>query len=278
LKVIFAGCGFLGEAAAVLFFEHGWEVLAVCRSRESAERLRDKPFEVIAMDIAGSPRFPESWVRPDLLVHCASSGRGGGVEAYQRIYVQGLVRLLAAANPRNVIFIGSTSVYGQTDGSFVDEKSPAEPLVETGSVLLEAESLALAAGGCVLRLSGIYGPGRSVFLRKYREGTAALERDGSRWVNQIHRDDAARAILHAGTKKLAGIYNVSDDAPARQRDVYSWIAAEIPGPLPPSSENPVLRKRGNTNKRVSNAKLKTAGWHPHFPSYKDALPALIRDV
>lgn len=275
MKVIFAGCGFLGEAAAGLFYQHNWEVLGLCSRQESADRLCDKPFDVLAMDIAGSPRFAESWMNPDLLVHCASSGRGGGVAAYQRVYVQGLRQLLVAANPKRVIFISSTSVYGQTDGSFVNETDPAEPQVETGKILLEAESLALAAGGCVLRLSGIYGPGRSVLLQKYRDGTATMERDGSRWINQIHRDDAAHAILHAGTKKLSGIFNVSDDAPSRQRDVYSWIAAEFEGPLPSSSENPPPRKRGNTNKRVSNSKLKTTGWQPHFPSYKDALPELL---
>ncbi len=226
------------------------------------------------MDITEKLRFPEPWTSPDLLVHCASSGRGGGVEAYQRVYVQGMRELLAAATPRHIIFTGSTSVYGQTDGSLVDETSPAEPTVETGKVLLEAESVALAYRGCVLRLAGLYGPGRSVLLRKYRDGTATLDGDGSRWINQIHRDDAARAILHAGANNLSGIYNVSDDTPTRQRDVYSWIATHRNGPLPRPSETPTIRKRGNTNKRVSNTKLKTTGWQPRFCSYKDALPEL----
>jgi len=275
VKVIFAGCGFLGEAAADLYSGHGWDVLGLCASQESADRLSGKPFQVLAMDIAGNPCFPEPWLSPDLLVHCASSGRGGGVDAYQRVYLQGLRQLLVAANPRHLIFVGSTSVYGQTDGSLVDETHPADPLVETGKVLLEAESLALAFGGCVLRLSGIYGPGRSVLLRKYLAGTAALDGDGSRWINQVHRDDAAQAIFLAGTKKLTGIYNVSDDTPARQSEVYSWIASHVNGPLPPRAEAPAIRKRGNTNKRVSNAKLKTTGWQPGFPSYKDALPDLV---
>ncbi|MEX1119920.1 MAG: NAD-dependent epimerase/dehydratase family protein [Terrimicrobiaceae bacterium] len=275
MKVIFAGCGFLGEAAADLFSGLGWEVLALCASRESADRLKHKPFEVLAGDIATTPGFSGAWSSPDLLVHCASSGRGGGVDAYQRVYVQGMRQLLAATNPHHVLFVGSTSVYGQTDGSFVDETSPAAPAVETGQILLEAESLALAAGGCVLRLSGIYGPGRSVLLRKYRDGTATLDGDGTRWVNQVHRDDAARAILHAGTKKLSGIFNVSDDTPAQQREVYSWIASPWNGPLPPATERPGIRKRGSTNKRVSNAKLKATGWQPSYPCYKDALPGLV---
>ncbi len=275
MKVIFAGCGFLGEAAADLFSALGWQVLGLCASQDSADRLKEKPFEVLAMDIADTPGFSKPWQSPDLLVHCASSGRGGGREAYHRVYVQGLHQLLAAATPSHVIFVGSTSVYGQTDGGIVDEASAVEPPVETGKILLEAESLALAHGGCVLRLSGIYGPGRSVLLRKFLDGTATLDGEGSRWINQIHRDDAAQAILHAGTKKLSGIYNVCDDTPARQSEVYSWIASQLGGPLPPRAPAPATRKRGNTNKRVSNAKLKMTGWQPLFPAYKDALPGLL---
>jgi nucleoside-diphosphate-sugar epimerase len=233
--------------------------------------------EAVAMDISESPRFETRWQEPDVLVHCASSGRGGA-DVYRRVYLEGLNNLLSATRAGHVIFVSSTSVYAQSDGSVVTEESPAEPRMETGRILREAEQVTIEAGGSLLRLSGIYGPGRSVLLRKYLEGSAVLESGGDRWINQIHRDDAARAVVHAATNELTGIYNVSDSTPARQKDVYAWIAAACGGHLPPEGPAPTQRKRGITNKRVSNAKLRACGWSPLYSSYREALPSLLKAV
>lgn len=273
-KVIIAGCGFLGEAAAALFSGAGWNVLGLCATRESAERLAGAPFPVEARDISQSLKFSSPWHDADALVHCASSGRRGA-EGYRQVYLEGLLNLLAGVQPRRTLFVSSTSVYAQTDGSQVTESSPACPDRETGRILREAEDVALASGGYVARLSGIYGPGRSVLLRKFLSGEARIEGDGSRWINQIHRDDAARAIVHLFTHRAEpGIYNVSDDTPATQGDVQRWLADFFKRPLPPPGEPDFSRKRGWTSKRVSNAKLRSTGWHPACPSYRDALPTL----
>jgi len=274
-RVVIAGCGFLGEAAAVLFSGLGWNVLGICATRETAARLADHPFEICAVDITGDlTGIPPHWKQPEVLIHCASSGRGGA-DSYRAIYRDGLENLIASFQPRRIIFTGSTSVYGQDDGSLITEVSPAVPETETGKILLEAESLALEAGGIVARLAGIYGPGRSVYLSKFLDGTAVLESGGARWVNMIHRDDGARALLMlADPTVIPGIYNVCDDTPATQRDVYSWIASALNRPLPPEGPPDPHRKRGLTNKRVSNGKLRAIGWRPEFPSYADALPGL----
>ena len=271
--MVIAGCGFLGEAAAVLFSGSGWNVLGICATRETAGRLVGRPFEVRAVDITGDlTGISPQWKKPEVLIHCASSGRGGA-DSYRSIYRDGLKNLIASFQPKRVIFTGSTSVYGQNDGALVTEISPAMPETETGKILLEAESLALEAGGIVARLAGIYGPGRSVYLRKFLDDTAVLEDGGARWVNMIHRDDAARALLKLVDPTVApGIYNVCDDTPATQRDVYSWIAAALDRPLPPEGPPDPHRKRGWTSKRVSNGKLRTHGWSPAFSSYADALP------
>ena len=273
--MVIAGCGFLGEAAAFLFSESGSRVLGLCATQKTVARLAGKPFEVRAADITGRlSEIPPEWETPDLLIHCASSGRGGADE-YRAIYRDGLANLLEFFAPRRVIFTGSTSVYAQEDGESVDENSPAEPPRETGRILLEAEALALAAGGVVARLAGIYGPGRSVYLRKLLEGTAVLEAGGSRWTNQIHRDDAARALAFLANPAVpAGVFNVCDDSPATQRDLYGWIAGFLNKPLPPEGPRDPDRKRGWTSKRVSNAKLRSTGWVPRFASYRDALPSL----
>ena len=189
-----AGCGFLGEAAATLFSEGGWEVLGICARPRSLRALSAKPFEVRAIAIAGPFTIEPAWRHVDALVHCAGPDEATA-EAYRRVYVEGLRNAFTAFAPRQVLFTGSTSVYAQIDGSWVDETSETRPNRETGRILLEAEAIALNAGGLVTRLSGLYGPGRSVLIRKFIAGDAVLERNGMRWINQIHRDDSARAVV-----------------------------------------------------------------------------------
>ncbi len=274
-KVVFAGCGFLGDAAAGLFLGSGWSVLGLCATQESAARLADRPYSVLAADISQPLLVPKGWDSPDLVIHCASSGRGGA-DAYRAVYRNGLKNLIEAFRPQRAIFTGSTSVYAQTDGSWITEESPAEPDRETGHVLLEAESLALNSGGIVARLAGIYGPGRSVLLRKFLEGTAVLEAGGGRWINQIHRDDAASALLHLSNPQMAsGVYNVCDNTPATQREIYQWMADFTKRPLPPEGPADLNRKRGWTSKRISNEKLRKSGWNPEFPSFSKALSGLL---
>ena len=180
--------------------------------------------------------------------------------------------MLQSFRPRRTIFTSSTSVYAQIDGEWVTEDAPADPSRETGRLLLSAEQIALSSGGLVARLSGLYGPGRSVLLRKYLSGQAVLEKGGERWINQIHRDDAASALFHLA-KSPVGIYNVTDNTPATQKTVYQWMADYFGQPMPPEGEPDLNRKRGWTSKRVSNAKLSDLGWQPQFPSYREALLA-----
>jgi nucleoside-diphosphate-sugar epimerase len=274
-KLLLAGCGFLGEAAADFFSGAGWHVTALTASAESAAQFAGKPYPVLAADISSPPALAavrETHGPFDITVHCASSGRGDA-EAYRHVYVDGVKALTEVFPEARLLFTSSTSVYAQTSGEWVDETSPAEPERETGRALLEAEAIVHAAGGCVLRLAGLYGPGRSVLLRKMREGSAVLERDGVRWINQIHRDDAARALLAVAQSGTPGaIYNVVDDTPATQREVYQWIADFLGCALPPPGPADLGRKRGWTSKRVSNARLRALGWAPQFPSYCAALP------
>ncbi len=114
-------------------------------------------------------------------------------------------------------------------------------------------------------------------LKRYLAKEAVLDAEGSRWINQIHRDDAAQALFHLYSHRCTpGIYNVADDHPATQRDVYQWIADFLGGELPGPARGEVVRRRGASNKRVSNVKLKAAGWTPGYPSYRDALAGLVR--
>ena len=273
-RIVIAGCGFVGLATARVFHAAGWEVLGLTHSPESAEVLHGEPFAVAPCDIsnADAVRATASGFggNVDAVIHCASSGRGGA-DAYRAIYLEGGRNLLDAFPSARLLFTSSTSVYAQADGSRADELSPAEPPRETGRLLRQTEELVLGRGGIVARLAGIYGPGRSVLLRKFFSGEAVIEGDGMRIVNQVHRDDIASALHMLIEKSVAGIFNVSDDAPMPQLEIYAWLAQRFSMPLPPPGPIDPNRKRGWTSKRVSNAKLRALGWSPQFPSFFDAV-------
>ena len=151
------------------------------------------------------------------------------------------------------------------------EDSPAEPARETGKILRTAEDLVLANRGIVVRLGGIYGPGRSALLKKFLSGDAILDPGDDRFVNQIHRDDAASAIqlLVTRDESLGEVYNVVDDHPILQSECYRWLAATLNRPSPATGRSTSTRKRGDSNKRVSNAKLREIGWRPRYPSFAE---------
>lgn len=278
MKIAILGCGFVGTETAWRFYVAGWEVIGVTHSADSAAALADAPFRVLACDISSREALEKcraDFGELDAVIHCASSGRGGA-DAYRRVYLDGLQNALDALDPRTVVFTSSTSVYAQTDGAEVTEESPAESLRDTGKILRDAENLTLARGGIVARLAGIYGPGRSALLQKFLGGRAVIEGDGARWLNQIHRDDAANALFFLVEKNAPpGIYNVSDDAPLTQLGCHRWLAEHFQKPLPPFGPIDTERKRGWTNKRVNNAKLRALGWRPRFASFQDAL---LRDA
>lgn len=271
-RILIAGCGFVGLATARLFVQRGWQVTGCTHSAESAEGLSGEPFPVLACDIADRAAVQKlAEIRAvDAIVHCASSGRGGA-EQYRCVYLEGAQHLATAFPSALLVFTSSTSVYAQTDGEWVTEDSPAEPDRETGCLLRETEDFVVTQNGIVTRLAGIYGPGRSVLLRKFFDGTAVIEGDGTKWINQAHRDDIASALVHLVAAKARGIFNVNDDTPIMQRDVYARLAERFDRPLPPSGAIDLNRKRGWTNKRVSNARLHALGWQPRYPSFFDAV-------
>ena len=277
-EVLIIGCGFLGEAAADLFSAQGERVLGLVRTAESRSKLSERPFETALCDVTSDTSVAALNPRLEgvpLVLYAVSSG-GGTAADYAAIYRDGLRRVLFAWKPQRLIFVSSTSVYGQNDGSWITEESPTLPERDTARVLLEAEELALHYGGIVARLTGIYGPGRSMLLRKFLSGDAVIEEGGRRWLNQIHRHDGASALLRLADSSVpAGIYNVTDDTPVSQRELYGWMADFLQRPLPPEGASSEFRKRGITSKRISNEKLRSLGWTPDYPSYREALPELV---
>lgn len=260
-----AGAGYLGTEIARQASDH--QVVTATKTGDASHHACDlsSPTSVRAL----AQKMP----RPAVITHCASSGRGGP-EAYREVFLKGSQHLLETFPESHLILTSSTSVYHQTDGSEVDESSPTEPIRETSQLLLEAEKIVLEAGGTVARLAGLYGPGRSVILRKFLEGSAVIEEEGQRILNQIHVADAASAVLHLARHQLPGIFNVADDRPLSQLACYQGLARHFDRPLPPGGEKNTSRKRAWTNKKVLNAKIRRTGWTPDYPCYFDALGSL----
>jgi nucleoside-diphosphate-sugar epimerase len=272
---LIVGCGYLGEAVADRLHGAGWDVTGWTASAASAARLAaTKPYGIAAHDIADAAALADAaneLAPRDAIIDCVSSGRGGP-EQYRRVYLQGAQNLLAAFPAARLIFTGSTSVYAQTDGAWVDETSPTAPTRETGCILLETEALVRAAGGTVARLSGIYGPGRTALVEKFLAGDALIEGDGQRWLNHIQRDDAADALAGlAAAGAVPGIYNVSDSLPLTQLELYQALAKRFGRALPDSGPVDLNRKRGWTSKRVCTQRLRATGWEPRYPSYLDGV-------
>ena len=276
-RILIAGCGYVGEATANLFHSAGWNVEGWVHSKESAARLPAKPYSLRVIDVSQRgdvAKRPEAF---DAVIHCASS-RGGDAEVYREIYLNGGRHLLETFPQAKILFTSSTSVYAQRDGSWVTEESETKPFRETSRILLEVENLILEKGGIVARLAGIYGPGRSALLTKFLNGTATVDPINSRFVNQVHRDDIASALfllLNREAVTSGQIYNVADDQPFLQSACYGWLAQRLNRPLPPIRKSERPRKRGDTNKRVSNAKLRRLGWTPQYPTFGDAMEKSI---
>ncbi|MFN2542829.1 MAG: NAD-dependent epimerase/dehydratase family protein [Chthoniobacterales bacterium] len=271
-RILIAGCGYLGQATADSFVGGGCEVEGWTRSAEAVQKLSAKPYRARAIDLSDEHQVAGCEGEFDAVIHCAST-RGGGVELYRQVYLEGLRNLLSRFGSSRILFVSSTSVYAQSGGEWVTEQSAAEPKHSTGQVLREAEQLALEHCGIVVRLAGIYGPGRSHLLKTFLAGEATIDPENDRFINQIHREDAAGAIaflLHR--QSIQGeIFNVVDDQPISQSECYRWLAGKLDRPLPPAGASAKQRKRGRSNKRVSNAKLRSLGWNPRYSTFAQGM-------
>jgi len=287
MRALIIGCGYVGLPLGAELVGLGHEVSGLRRSAAAQNELKVAGIRPLIADITKPDELAKLPCEFDWVVNCVAS-RGGSAEDYRRIYLEGtrhLIEWLSASRPPKFVYTSSTSVYGQTDGSLVKETSPTEPLAETAKILLETEKLLLTAvagrkfPAVILRVAGIYGPDRGHWFKQFLKNEARMEGDGSRFLNMIHRDDVIGCIIAALKSGRAGeIYNAVDDEPVSQATFFQWLAEELGKDLPPSvpensSEN---RKRGVTNKRASNRKLKMElGYEFKYPNFQKGYRAEI---
>jgi nucleoside-diphosphate-sugar epimerase len=277
-RVLIAGCGYVGTALGALLAEDGHEVFALRRS------VRERPAGVslIQADLTAIDTLRALPARLDVVFYTASADATDD-RSYRGVYVDGLRYLLAALEGqtlRRVLYTSSTGVYAQQDGEWVDEISPAEPRHFSGARLLEGETLLRRSGrpATVVRLSGIYGPGRERLLERVRRGEATIPAGAPVYSNRIHRDDCAGVLRHLmSLERIEPLYLASDDEPAEMAVVLRWLAERLGVPSPPVEERAAPHERyGRTsNKRVKNARLLASGYRFRYPTFREGYAGLI---
>jgi len=255
-----------------------WQVSGL---RRSVEQL---PAGVtgVAADLFDA-QCPATWpsAAPDYLVYCAAASQHDEA-GYRAAYVDGLKHVLSwlaerGQAPKRLLFVSSSGVYAQQGGEWIDETSVAEPQNYSGTVMLEAEKLALASGipASIVRLTGIYGPGREWLLSQVRQGYRVTE-EPPLYANRIHAEDAAGLLAFllkadAGGQALEDCYIGVDDAPAPLAEVVAWLRQYMG--VTEWSEQDRVRRTGS--KRCSNARARALGWAPQYPSYKEGYAAIL---
>lgn len=285
MTVLMAGCGDLGTEAGLRFAAAGHRVVGW---RRSAEKLPGE-IEGVSADLTSANLPPVSSDTSAVVI--AVAAESSTEAAYRAAYVEGLGNVLRALDrddvrPRRVLFVSSTAVYGDADGGWVTEDTTPAPGGFSGRIILEAEELlhrhfeGTDTDTVVLRLGGIYGPGRTRLIDQVRSGSAATPAE-ARYTNRIHRDDAAAAIVHLcsmeGTPHPA--YLGVDNHPAEMGEVLRFLAEELGLPHPPAAPRESEASAGQAgrggNKRCSNQRLRDTGFEFRFPTYREGYRAIL---
>ncbi len=278
--VIF-GCGYLGQRVAALWRDSGREVIAVTRTAERAAEFRQAGLIPFVADIQRPETLADLPVADRVLWSVGFDRMPG--QSQEQVFVNGLRNVLGQTQNRcrRFLYVSSTSVYGQNDGSWVDETSPCEPVQPGGVNCLAGEGLVADAPGesVIFRLAGIYGPGRLLSRVADLQAGTPLPGDPAAWLNLIHVDDAARVVVDIAEHPTAsGIVLVADDRPVERGEYYAQLAALVGAP-PPRFDASQSRARGSggLNKRCSNRRLKSDfGVTLRYPTIETGLPAALR--
>lgn len=278
-NVLIAGCGYVGTALGVRLAADGYTVWGLRRhAKELPPSLHPVEADLTLPESLGAlPRGID-------IVFYTAAAHGRTDAAYQAVYVDGVRHLLAALQqqrqqPRRIFFTSSTGVYAQCRGEWVDELSSTEPTHFSGLRLLEGEALLRESPfpATVVRLAGIYGPGRTRLIDSVRQGTARCPAGEAIYLNLIHRDDCVGALYYLmRSDSAAPLYLGVDHHPVDKGTLLRWLAARLEVPSPPlETVSEALRQRLRSNKRCHNGRLIAAGYAFRYRSFRTGYAALL---
>ena len=288
-RLVIFGAGYVGGELTRQAVMAGMRVTVLTRK---ARAFSADGIEVVVADLAADAWHGQIAGGADFVVNCVSGG-GAGIEGYRRSYLDGMKSmtewLTARGGAEATIYTSSTSVYPQDGGVRVDETAAVDREGERPRVLVKAEETLLglpksAGRRTVLRLAGIYGPGRHHLLEQVRSGEVAGR--GDHHLNLIHRDDICGAIWSAlgvgGAANDTGsadgeIFNVADDGAAPKAEIVNWLAGKLGLPAPVFSGAPAAGRRAVTPDRIiDNAKIKRVlSWRARYPSFREGYAAIL---
>lgn len=274
-RVLLAGCGDVGTRVAQRLLARGDEVWAL---RRTPQVRGSDGIHWLSADLTRPESLRDLPQGMTQLVYLPTPDRRDEA-AYRAVFVDGLRHLLASpscTSLRRALLVSSSAVYGEHHGDWVDEQTPAAPLGFNGDVLLEAEHV-LTGADCtsiVLRLAGLYGPGRNGLFDRLRAGTVSAPRATPHWANRIHVDDAAAAIVHLlQLDKPLPCYVGVDSTPLPLDALYQHLAGLLGAPSVSDGPAPA----GVGSKRLSNHRLRESGFLPTWPDARIGYEALLDD-
>lgn len=267
-KVLIIGCGDLGSELAVQLPANAFLPIGLRRSA-----VTHSIFQCVQADVLEPSTLTGiANINPDFVVYCVAATAQTD-ENYRLHYVEGLRNVLnalkTASNLKHVFFVSSTRMYGQVTNDLLDESTAPEATDFGGERLLEAEGLlkqyAENCSSTSLRLTGIYGPGRTRMLTLATHPSHWPMQNT--WTNRIHRDDAAGFIVHLmqmliSARPVQDCYIVTDSCPVSQYEVLHWIAHQM-GLISAQASPPVIG-----GKRMSNQRMLATGFHMKYADYK----------
>lgn len=277
---VIIGCGYLGRRVAVRWLGCGKPVHALTRSAANAQALRDLGIAPLLGDVTDLMSLPEMPTAETVLYAVGLDRRSG--KSQHEVYVAGLENVLQRlpAGGR-FVYVSSTSVYGQDAGEWVDETSPCIPAAENGKICLEAEQVLrrYRPDAIIIRLAGIYGPGRLIARVAQLQTGVVLEGNPDSWLNLIHIEDAADAVVACEERgHPAATYVGSDNQPIHRRDYYSLLARLVGAPDPQFRPQTTGAAGSKMGKRCSNRRLRDELRVAfRYPTIAEGLPAVLRD-
>jgi nucleoside-diphosphate-sugar epimerase len=276
------GCGYLGRRVADRRRAAGERVFAATRSPHRADEFHRLGLEPVLCDVLDPDSLLALPSGADV-VYCVGYDRTSG-KTMRNVYVDGLenvLNALDAADHGRFVYVSSTGVYGQTGGEEVDETAATEPAGESGRIVLGAEDLLSERrpDAMILRFAGIYGPNRLIRAAALKAGEP-FAGDPDQWLNLIHVEDGASAVIAAVERGRSGrVINVCDDLPTRRRDFYTKMAEVLGAPspwFPPGVEGSATN---GANRRIVNRRMHTElAVTLRYPSYREGLPASIEEI
>lgn len=271
--ILIAGCGDLGTRAAQRLLAQGHQVWGLRRTPPPDDH---SGLRWIAADMSDSASLAALPPGVTIVIFTATPDSRDEA-AYRSAFVEGPAALLSALDSRvlkRVVFVSSSAVYGDHGGEWVDEDTPEAPPGFNGRILLQAEKALRnpAFETVILRLAGIYGPGRLQLLKRLQEGRARVPRSAPHWSNRIHIDDAASAVAHlTALPDPQPVYLGADDTPLPLDTLYDHLASLLRAPAVPSGPAP----SGIGSKRLCNARLRDSGLTLQWPDSREGYAALI---